>query len=123
MPAVTLAFAALLVVLGVGSYVGTGMSSATALIPAGFGVVLGVLGLLARKESIRKHVMHVAAMVALLGFLGAARGFAQLPALLSGGDVERPVAVWAQVAMAVLCLTLEILYVRSFIAARRAGTV
>ena len=123
MPAVTLVFAALLVVLGVGSYVGTGMSSATALIPAGFGVVLGVLGLLARKESIRKHVMHVAAMVALLGFLGAARGFAQLPALLSGGDVERPVAVWAQVAMAVLCLTLEILYVRSFIAARRAGTV
>ena len=123
MPAVTLVFAALLVVLGVGSYVGTGMSSATALIPAGFGVVLGVLGLLARKESIRKHVMHMAAMVALLGFLGAARGFAQLPALLSGGDVERPVAVWAQVAMAVLCLTLEILYVRSFIAARRAGTV
>lgn len=120
MPAVTLLFAGLLIALGIAGYVGTGMESPTALIPAGFGVVFAILGVLGRNENIRKHVMHVAAVLALLGFLGSARGLLQLPSLLSGGEVARPAAVVSQALMAVLCLVLEGLYVRSFIAARRA---
>ena len=123
MPRVTMLFAGVLIALGVAAYVGTGMESPTALIPAGFGLVFSVLGMLGRKESIRKHVMHAAAVLALLGFLGAARGLFQLPALLSGDEVARPAAVVAQAVMAVLCLALEVLYVQSFIAARRSGAV
>ena len=88
MVSVTLLFAALFVALGVGGWTLTGMESPTALIPAGFGVVFGVLAMLARKESIRKHIMHAAAMLALLGFAGSVRGLMALPGLLSGGEVE-----------------------------------
>jgi hypothetical protein len=60
-------------------------------------------------------------MVGVLGFLGSARGLAQLPTLLSGGDVARPPAVIAQSVMAVLSAGYVALCVRSFIAARRAA--
>ncbi len=123
MVSITLLFAALFLALGIGGWTATGMESPTALIPAGFGVVFGILAMLARKEAIRKHIMHAAAMLALLGFFGSVRGLMALPGLLSGGEVERPAAVIAQAIMAVLCLILEGLYVRSFIAARRAGKV
>ena len=118
MPAVTLVFAALFIVLGFGGWSATGMESPTALIPAAFGLAFAALGVAGRKESIRKHVMHVAAMMALLGFLGTAGGLLQLPAALSG-EAERPEAVIAKAIMAVLCLILEGLYVRSFVQARR----
>ena len=116
----TLVFAALLILLGAGGYAGTGMQSPTALIPAAFGLLLAVFGFIARKERLRKHAMHGAVLVGLLGFLGSASAFAQLPALLSGGDVARPAAVAARAAMAVLTLVFVALCIRSFIAARRA---
>jgi hypothetical protein len=81
------------VVLGVVSYVGSGAESLTALIPAVFGVVLGALGLAGRRQDRRALAMHVAAGVAVLGFLGSARGLASLADLLAGRDVDRPWAV------------------------------
>ena len=45
--------------------------SVTALIPAFFGLPLVVLGFLARSESIRRHAMHAAAALALVGWAGA----------------------------------------------------
>jgi hypothetical protein len=92
----------------------------TALIPAGFGLVLAILGVLARKDSLRKHVMHAAAMVGLLGFIGAgAMGVPKLITMVSGGEVERRNAVIAQVTMAAICLLFVLLCVKSFIDARR----
>lgn len=119
MAGVTITFGGLLTALGVGGWIATGQESPTALIPAAFGLLLLLLGMAARKESLHKHAMHGAAMVGLLGLLGSARGLMALPALLSG-EAARPIAVLAQVIMAVLCAIFVVLCVRSFIAARRA---
>jgi FtsH-binding integral membrane protein len=122
----TLLFAGLLVLLGVGGYgaasagVLGAKASITALIPAFVGVVLGLFGALALKDSLRKHAMHGAAMIGLLGCLaGAGRGLPGLPALLSGSS-EKPLAVILTLAMAVICGLFVALCVKSFIAARRA---
>jgi hypothetical protein len=116
----TIAFGVVLIVLGVAGYIGSGGASFTALIPAIFGVLLAGLGALARNEAMRKHAMHGAVLIGLLGFLGSARGLLQLPALISGGDVARPTAVIAQSVMAILMLLFVVLCVRSFISARAA---
>jgi Na+(H+)/acetate symporter ActP len=93
----------------------------TALIPAAFGLALAILGGLALKESFRKHAMHAAAMIGLVGFLGAAVMSLRklLPALFSGEDIDRPNAVIAQLIMAATCLVFVGLCVKSFIDARR----
>ncbi len=120
MAPVTIVFGIVLIVLGAGSYVGTGSAHPTSLIPAAFGGLLLLLGLIALKESLRKHAMHFAAMIGLLGFLGGAiMGVPKLPALLAG-TAERPTAVIEQLALAVICLAFVALCVRSFIAARSA---
>ncbi|WP_437875862.1 hypothetical protein [Sorangium sp. So ce513] len=116
---VTMGYGALLTALGVGGFAATG--ARTALIPAGFGAVAMGLGLLARQEKYRMHAMHASALVGLLGVLGSAKGLSRLPALLSGGDVERPAAVVAQSLMAVLSAGYVAVCVRSFVAARRAA--
>ena len=116
----TIPFGVLLILLGVVGWVGSGMESPTALIPSVFGLLLVIAGALARKESRRKHAMHAAAMVGLLGFLGSASGLLQLPALLGGAEVARPAAVWSKSAMAVLSAVFVGLCVKSFIDARKA---
>lgn len=116
---ITVAVGVLLILLGVGGYLAT-RTSLTALIPAGFGVLFLVLGLIARNPKSRKHAMHIAAMLGVLGILGSARGLARLPALLSGEDVSRPAAVAAQSAMAAILIVFVALCVKSFVDARRA---
>jgi hypothetical protein len=115
-------FGILLIVLGVVGYAATSGVSVTALIPAFFGIVLVGLGLLARNERYRKHAMHVAIVVGLLGLLGTARGLIALPRVMSQADADRPAAVVAQAVMAILMIVYVALGVRSFIAARRART-
>ncbi|CAN5839907.1 hypothetical protein BH23ACT1_BH23ACT1_12230 [soil metagenome] len=113
-------FGAVLVVLGIVGYAGSGAESPTALIPSVVGVVLAALGFVGQQEDKRALTMHIAALVALIGFLGSAVGLFSLPELITGDDVERPWAVGVQSAMAfVLALYLG-LSVRSFIAARKA---
>lgn len=116
----TIFFGVALIVLGIVGYAATGGVSVTALIPAAFGVVLAILGAVALNEHYRKHAMHVAVIVGLLGVLGTLRGLAALPRVMSGADVERPTAVIAQGVMAILMIVYVALGVRSFIAARRA---
>lgn len=116
----TIVFGAVLMALGVIGYVATGAVSITALIPAFFGAVLALLGWLALNERFRKHTMHFAAMIGLLGFLGAARGLGGLMDLLSGSEVQRPAAVISQSVMAILMAVFVAFCVRSFIDARRA---
>jgi lysylphosphatidylglycerol synthetase-like protein (DUF2156 family) len=119
MPRIAIVFGSLLVLVGVGFYVGTGAASITALIPAFIGLPLALLGGLATRENLRRHAMHGAAALGLLGFFGSARGLAQLPALLSGEPLARPAAVAGQSLTAALCLVFVILCVRSFVEARR----
>lgn len=111
-----LVVAALLVLTGIGGY--AAFRSPTALIPVGFGVLLGACGLVARKESLRKHAMHAAAAVALLGFVPSVPGLLGIPALLAG-EAARPAAVVLRSVMALLLLGFLVAAVRSFVAARR----
>ncbi len=121
MAKITIGIGCVLIALGVGGYFGTGRESMTALIPAFVGLPLALLGVVALNDGRRKHAMHAAAALGLLGFLGASRGFAKLPALLTGGEVEKPVAAYMQIAMSLVCLVFLVLCVRSFIRARRSG--
>jgi lysylphosphatidylglycerol synthetase-like protein (DUF2156 family) len=123
MPQTTVAFGVLLCLVGVGFYAGTGGASLTALIPAFLGLPLVVAGVLARREAWRRHAMHAAALLGMLGVLGSLRGALKLPALLAGAEVARPAAVAAQAITALLCLVFVALCVRSFVNARRERTI
>ena len=114
MPKTTLIFAALLVLLGLGAFAVS--SSSTALLPAYGGVALGALaGLALAFDGARKHLMHVAAVVALLGSLAPAA------ALLIRATQMSPLALGVNLGMLTLCAVLLILMVRAFVVARRAG--
>jgi hypothetical protein len=103
----------------IGGLLGVHERSPTALIPAAIGAILTVCGFLSMNEGLRKHVMHLAATVGLIGFLGA---------------LGRPIWVWThtgelslsaipvrlQLATAALCLLFVVLCVNSFIQARRS---
>jgi hypothetical protein len=115
MATTTSIFAVALLLLGISSYLLTGRASTTALIPAYFGAVLGLLGRLARREHLRKHAMHGAALLALIGLAGALFSLFRAPL-----GSRSPVAEGAQALMAVLMAVFLVLSVRSFIAARRA---
>jgi hypothetical protein len=120
----TIGLGIVLIVLGAGAYgyALTGeQASITALIPAFFGLPILGLGLAAARWPARRAVfMHVAALLAVLGFAGAARGLGSVVALITRPDeVARPVAVIVQSVMALLCMAYVILAVRSFILARR----
>ena len=114
---ITIAVGALLIVLGLIGYLGTSMVSWTALIPAFFGLPLVILGILALQEAMRKHAMHAAVVVGLVGFLGGAFSF--LRPLLSGSEMK-PMAATMQALMALTCAAFVGLGVKSFIDARRA---
>jgi O-antigen/teichoic acid export membrane protein len=119
MPATTIALGAALIVLGLGGYVLTGAVSLTALIPAAFGLLLVLAGVFARDERKRMHAMHAAVVIALLGFLGSARGLLGIGKVFDGTAV-RPAAIVAQTIMALLTLGYIVVAVRSFIQARKA---
>lgn len=118
MASTTIVFGLLLTLLGIAGYVLTGATSVTALIPAFFGLVLLLLGFLARTESIRKHAMHAAAVIALVGLAGALFSLFRTP--IAGRSA---MAVFSQAAMVVLTAVFIVLCVRSFIAARRARRI
>ena len=122
MPGITVLFGAALIGVGVVGFVQTGSQHYTALIPAGLGGVLALLGLLSFKDALHKHTMHAAALVGLLGLLGTIMGVMKLVTLLSGGEVERPAAVVSQSVTAALCAVFLALCVNSFIQAHRRRT-
>lgn len=121
MPIFAILFGLALEALGIFGFGMSAHHSVTALIPSIFGsllLVLGVVGLL--WPHARKHVMHVAALIGLVGTVGGlGRGLPKLGALFQG-TAELPLAVFSQVTMGVLCLGFLVLCVKSFIDARRA---
>lgn len=120
MRTITAWFAAILIALGVTLFVSTGMEQVTALIPAFIGIGFAICALVATTENRRKHAMHGAVLLAILGFGGSVGGIPKLVQLLSGEAIERPEAAWGRSIMAVLCVIFVVLAVRSFIQARRA---
>lgn len=116
---VSIGLGALLIVLGLVGYIAAGAESITALIPAFFGLPILVLGLLGRRDTLRKHMMHAAAALALLGFAGSARGLGSLMNMLAGHDVPRPFATIMQSLMALLTFAFVVFAIKSFIDARR----
>ncbi len=121
MVSLTRSLGAALLLVGVVAYVSTGAESITALFPAFLGLPLLVLGLIAGRESARQHAIHGALVLALFGLLGSAMPLMDLPALLTGGEVERPVATVTSAITALACLIYLGVGVRSFRAARRSG--
>jgi hypothetical protein len=123
MAKVTIVFAVLLIVLGLIGFLGTGSAHPTALIPAWFGIALGVFGILAisPSESRRRLFMHINVTIGLLGLIGAAveagRGYSSA---IAKGLAPDPIALAAKLAMAGLLLIYVILCVRSFIQVRRS---
>lgn len=120
MPKLAIMIGNLLILVGIVGYFVTDRVSLTALIPSAFGVLLALLGVLALvKPGARKHAMHVAAALALVGLLGTISGVIKLVQMAAGAQLERPAAAVSQGITAALCVLFLILAIRSFIDARR----
>lgn len=121
MPTTAIICGVILILIGVVGYVNGAMhdkASVTALIPAFIGVLLALLGAVSgAKVSLRKHLMHVAVVVALLGFIATA---GRLVSKLS--ELTMSPAVISQASTALVCLAFVILAIRSFAAARANRT-
>ncbi len=119
MPQRAIILGVILALLGVVGYIMSGAASWTALIPSLFGVLFIGAGVMGRNEKLRKHAMHGAAALSLIGILGSFGGLMKLVTMIGGGEVERPAAVIAQSVMAVLCIFFLILSIKSFVDARK----
>lgn len=112
-------FGIMLIGIGLLGYcygVTTGHASPTALIPAAFGIVMAILGIISKSnEGLRKHLMHAAVLIALVGFAMTAGRL-----LMKINELSVGAAFISQLATAIVCLIFVILAVRSFVAARRS---
>lgn len=95
-------------------------TSITALIPAFVGFPLLILGTLGLQPGWRKHAMHGAVLLALLGTVGGlGRGLPKLSAAFAAENYGAIRPTVFSLLMGVICLVLLVLSIRSFIAARR----
>jgi len=108
----------LLMALGLGSFVGTGSTHMTALIPVWFGLPILICGLLAQNPARRAMVMHIAVTIGTFGFLGSIVQF--LKGVNGEAITKRPIAVESQGVMALITAIFVGLCVQSFIKARKA---
>jgi hypothetical protein len=124
MPFLAILIGAILVAIGLqgyydfGDYLGVEKLQPTALIPAGVGGVLVLLGLIGMAGGgARKHSMHLAAMVGLLGLAGAL--YRPIMGMVNKTFDFNHVPTRLQLAMAGLCLAFVLMCIQSFINARR----
>jgi hypothetical protein len=117
---VTIRYAFYLIVLGLVFFFLTGAHAHTALIPTLFGLILLVLGLLARTNDSKRRmmVMHIAVTVGLFGFLFPVGRV--LIGWVKARGVVMGMADREELLMGLICLVFVLLCVRSFIAARKA---
>ncbi len=118
MPTTAIMSGVLLILIGIIGYffsLADGNTSWTALIPAIFGIVLLFLGYAARaSDGLRKHLMHAAVLLALIGFI------VPLFRIISKmNDFTISLAILSQIAMSLICLAFVIISVKSFIDARK----
>ncbi len=93
--------------------------SPTALIPAGFGIVLMLCGFLALNAKLRKHVMHLAVIVGLVGAIGGFMPLIRQYNKTGSFDPKTPSAISGEL-MILICVVFVGLCVKSFIDARKA---
>jgi hypothetical protein len=90
MPVYAMLFGAALIGVGVYGYVDTGSKHPTALIPAALGGVIALLGAGALSGgAIRKHTMHAAAAIALLGALMTIPGVFSFASMMTTSETEQ----------------------------------
>ena len=120
MPTFALVCGLLLVALGCVAMIAGPPPDVTSLVPGGIGAAFVILGLLARKPELRKHVMHAAAVLAVIGVLVAFPAAAGVFRAAAASPAAERVFVYTQTLMACVCVVFLVAAVRSFIAARRA---
>ena len=114
MARIAMIFGVLLVALGLGGHYGSDQAGWSAWIAALFGSGLLGLGVAALKESFRKHAMHAAAVLGLVGFLVTIHGLVEFLRLVSA----KP-DLLTKSTTAILCGTFLVLAIKSFVDARR----
>jgi hypothetical protein len=119
LPKIAVAVGIVLVVVGGWAYTASGPgASLTALIPAVLGAGLAVAGLVGlRGGHARRHAMHGAAAVALIGVLGSV---GQLIASPAANSAHAGIARAAGLINLALCGVFLVLAIWSFVQARRA---
>jgi hypothetical protein len=120
MTGLTFAIGGILTVLGLVAYVVTKAASVTALIPTFVGLLLLVCAALARRPTLRRHSIHAALVIAVLGAMGSVMNVVKLGEVFAG-TAQRPSAIVVSTIMFVLLAFYIIMGVRSFIAARRSA--
>jgi hypothetical protein len=145
MPRYSILFGALLITLGLVAYLGSDLSPGNSTentvtqpsdtgsdapakkrsaitglaIPASFGVLLLVFGLIGLRDTARKHAMHGAALVGTLGaVLTIGKGSFDLYKLVTQQEVNARALTFVWL-MAILCTVFVLLCVQSFISARK----
>ena len=113
-------FGVLLIAVGAYGYWASGSGSMTALIPAYFGIGLIIAGLLAKIESMHKHAMHLAALLGLLGAIGAGMRLPKSFEAWQASPETASLAFSTQFAMFSLCTLFFILCLMNFVKNRRA---
>ncbi|HMB95384.1 MAG TPA: hypothetical protein VKK61_05030 [Tepidisphaeraceae bacterium] len=116
MPIVAIVFGGLLIPLGLFGYFLSGSQHPTALIPTIVGCIFVCLGTIARVPKFRKHAMHAAAAIGLLGFFASA---GRLIAIFATSGSPPMLGLITLGGMALLTLIFVLLCVRSFITTRR----
>ena len=96
-----------LMVLGVGAYVLSDFASITALIPAFFGILIIILGIMGYQQTDRQRLAaYGIGLLAVLGIVGSTRGVPDIIALLTGESVESTIAAVSQGTMIIICFVL-----------------
>lgn len=118
MPATAIMTGSILVFVGLCGflypYMRSGEGHPTALIPAGIGALILICGVIASlNEALRKHLMHAAVVIALLGFIATA-----VRLIMKASELN--LAVLSQLATSIVCLVFVILAIKSFTEARRS---
>ena len=105
MERLTIAFGAALILTGVVAYFATGQESVTALIPAFFGLPLGIAGLVALRPGWRSPGLYAAVGLALLLALGTLQGiFGLLGGEVSTANAINSALFVVSVGFVVLCI-------------------
>lgn len=119
----TLITAVLMIVVGIYGYTSqdpnAGPVSQTAAMPAFLGAILGVCGLFAFSDKWRKHAMHGAAALALLGAIGSLYPVIKMAATGATIEFGSPKVITSLLS-SLICAVFVGLCIKSFIDARKA---
>ncbi len=96
----------LLLLTGILAYVLSDFASPTALIPAVFGVMIVILGVMAQKPDHRNRSILGIGLLALLVVLGSLMRISDVFALLAGDEVDSVVATMSQGVSIVIGLAI-----------------